>query len=418
MKKNLLKLLSILFIIIFIPPTIYADDANFEENINYSEIIQSVEASSDIDSTPQINARHAIVFDRASKTALYKKNETDQCKMASTTKIMTAIIVIENTNLNDIVKISSKAAGTGGSRLGLSTNDSISVENLLYGLLMKSGNDAAVALAEYVGGGELTTFSSMMNEKATELNLQSTNFVTPHGLDNENHYTTALDLALLTDYALNNEIFSNIVKTKTYTIMINNNPKTLNNTNELLGNFDGIYGVKTGFTNGANRCLVTSCKRGDLDVICVVLGCDTKKDRTRDSIKLLNYTFNNFSVVNVKDILFNNFNEWKLSHKYSFLINKGISQSFDLYLNSDDIKFSHIAVKNSDIDKIVAEISIISYFEAPVKSNTKIGEIILKINNINYFSVRILNRNSINKKNVIDYLYHILKNYTKVFINS
>ena len=167
---------------------------------------------------------------------------------------------------------------------------------------MVSGNDAAVALAEYVGN-DLDGFSLLMNSKAKELNLLSTHFVSPHGLDHENHYTTAYELAKLTDYALQNEVFSKIVNTDTYTININNSPKNLHNTNELLGYIDGVYGVKTGFTNGANRCLVSACKRNNIDVISIVLGCDTKKDRTLDSINLINYTFENYESVNIKEII-------------------------------------------------------------------------------------------------------------------
>ncbi len=192
--------------------------------------------------------------------------------------------------------------GTGGSRLGLSTNDKITVENLLYGLMMVSGNDAAVALAEFIGG-DIDNFASLMNEKAKILGLTSTHFTSPHGLDNDEHYTSAYDLAILTDYALQNKTFSKIVKTQNYTVYINNQPKQLNNTNELLGYLDGVYGVKTGFTNGANRCLVTACKRSDLDIICIVLGCDTKKDRTKDSINLINYVFDNFSMINIKNLI-------------------------------------------------------------------------------------------------------------------
>ena len=152
--------------------------------------------------------------------------------MASKTKIMTSIVVIEKVpNLKETVTVSKKAAGTGGSRLGLSTNDEITVENLLYGLMMRSGNDAAVALAEYVGGS-VEGFSALMNEKASNLGLESTHFVTPHGLDSDDHFTTAYELAKLTDYALKNETFAKIVKTKTYTITINNSARTLSNTNE------------------------------------------------------------------------------------------------------------------------------------------------------------------------------------------
>jgi D-alanyl-D-alanine carboxypeptidase len=146
---------------------------------------------------------------------------------------MTATIVIENANLYDTVTISSKASGTGGSRLGLKTGDIITVHDLLYGLLLCSGNDAAVALAEYVCGS-VAEFAQMMNNKAEELGLTSTHFVTPHGLDNEDHYTTAYELAILADYALQNETFANIVNTKKYTVSINGYSKALSNTNELL----------------------------------------------------------------------------------------------------------------------------------------------------------------------------------------
>ena len=249
-----------------------------------------------------------------------------------------------------------------------------------------------------------------MNNKALELGLTSTNFVTPHGLDNEDHFTTAYDLAILTDYALTNEIFRKIVKTKTYTITLNGYPKTLSNTNELLGNLDGVYGVKTGFTNGANRCLVTSCKRGNLDIICVVLGCDTKKDRTKDSIKLINYTFNNFTVINVKDIIAVAFEKWYSEHMSSFTINKGITQSFELILD-ENTPYSLVAIKNTDKDKISTSIEFDSYFEAPVAANTTIGKLALIVDNTEYFKVDILNSNEINKKTIFDYFFDLIFNY-------
>lgn len=396
--KNLSKKLFCIIIIIFlaIPNNSYSKNSSSESKI------------------PIINARHAVVIDRNSSQILYGKNEFEKCKMASTTKIMTAIIVIENSNLSDVVTISKKSANTGGSRLGLSQNDKISVENLLYGLMLKSGNDAAVALAEYVGGNT-ENFINLMNKKAENLKLSSTHFVTPHGLDDENHYTTAFDLAILANYALNNPTFSKIVSTKSYTITINGNIKQLDNTNELLGNFEGIYGVKTGFTNGANRCLVTACKRGDLDVICVVLGCDTKKDRTQDSIKLLNYILNNFSVINVKEIVYQNFNEWAKTHTNSFKINKRISQSLDLYLNESDFKFSKMAIDNANLEKISTNISFRSYFEAPVNSNETIGNIQFLVDNTEIFNINFYNRNYIERKNLYCYLTYILKNYFQFF---
>ena len=327
---------------------------------------------------------------------------------------MTAIVVIETANLDNIVEISSNSSRTGGSRLGLSKSDKVTIIDLLYGLMMRSGNDAAVALAENIGGN-VENFALMMNKKAQELNLSNTHFVTPHGLDSENHYTTALDLAVLSDYALKNELFSKIVNTKTHVISINGKSKTITNTNELLGNFEGIYGVKTGFTNGANRCLVTSCKRGDLDFICVVLGCDTKKDRTMDTIKLLNYSFNNFSILNAKEFILNQFNEWKYSHNNSFFINKGKKQTLNLYLDDNDFSFTNIAVNTQKKDKLNVEISFNSYFDAPLVKSSKIGTLQFSIDNKTYYSMDILNNNEIIKKNIFDYMSFIFKDFVLLF---
>ena len=140
-------------------------------------------------------------------------------------------------------------------------------------------------MAEFVGGN-VENFANMMNEKANELDLKNTHFVTPHGLDETEHYTTAYELAKITNYALKNKKFSQIENTKTTTININGAPKTINNTNELLGNLNGVDGVKTGFTNNAGRCLVTSTSRNGHRIICVVLGADTKKIRTRRQYKI------------------------------------------------------------------------------------------------------------------------------------
>ena len=334
--------------------------------------------------------------------------------MASTTKIMTAIIVIENAKLDDIVKVSAKAAGTGGSRLGLHTNDKISVLNLLYGLLLCSGNDAAVALAEHVGGS-LPDFASLMNKKCNELGLSSTNFVTPHGLDNENHYTTAYELALITDYALKNDTFKNIVGTKNYTVTINSYSKNLSNTNELLGALDGVYGVKTGFTNGANRCLVTSIKRGDLDIICIVLGADTKKDRTKDSIELINYVFNNFEIVNIKEKIFNEFNNWKIYNSSNFVVAKGVSNNIDLVL--DDLKFDYLPVNRNDIDSLSIYIYCDYNFQAPLKANSIIGYISVSLQNETILTINIRNSNTIGQKKFGSYILELTKNYTHYLEN-
>ena len=400
--------ITLVLIVMLLPITSYADDIDYEVLPNDSIEVISSSITSEI---PVINARHAVVFDRLSGTILYGKNENEQCKMASTTKILTAIVVIESTSdLSTITTVSSKAAHTGGSRLGLSTDDKISIHDLLYGLLMVSGNDAAVALAEFVSG-TVQDFSELMNQKSNDLGLTSSHFITPHGLDQDEHYTTAFELAKIADYALKNDFFAQIVKTSNYTINIDGNSKNLHNTNELLGYFDGIYGIKTGFTNGANRCLVSSCKRGDLDVICVVLGCDTKKNRTSDSVKLLNYVFNNFYVVNIYDAIDKEFDIWKSSKSSSIKVDKGICSNLNFYLNDEQIKFKKIAINNSGLNKIDINIDCLDSFSAPLDQNFVVGTLKVYINGTEYLSVDILNGSYVKRKNIFDYIKVFFKEY-------
>lgn len=279
---------------------------------------------------------------------------------------------------------------------------------------MVSGNDAAVALAEFVSGN-IDDFAILMNEKVLNLGLTSSHFVTPHGLDQDEHYTTAFELAKIADYALCNDVFSKIVRTSNYTVTIDGNPKNLHNTNELLGNLDGVYGVKTGFTNGANRCLVTSCKRGNLDIICVVLGCDTKKDRTLDSAKLINYVFSNFSVVNVYDIIKSKFDIWVSTQSKNVSIEKCTNSISNFVLDESQIQFKNIAVNNSNLNNINVSIDFTNDFIAPLPKNSIIGQMTVNINDFDYFSVDILNEHTINRKNVFDYLNSFFVNYIGYF---
>ena len=410
MKKRIISLI-ILLIICTSNIIIFADDEieEYNKKIDNNVINKTIETSANLNDEPKINSRSAVVIDRKSKNIIYGKNENVKKAMASTTKIMTAMVVIQNTNLNNIVDISKKAAGTGGSRLGLKAGDKITVKDLLYGLLLRSGNDCAVALAEYVAGS-VPEFSNLMNQNAQMLGLNNTHFVTPHGLDEEEHYTTAYELAILADYALNNEVFAQIVNTKSYTININKNSKTLNNTNELLGNLNGVYGVKTGFTNGAGRCLVTSIKRGNLDVICVVLGADTKKDRTRDSAKLIEYTFNKYEEIDIKEKIKESFEKWNEINGNRINIEKGESSKLELTLNDKDKIFTYPIEKGTE-DNINIEINANLNLKAPVLENTNIGKIKVYYNAKELLEIDILNINKINKKRIKNYMSDIFKNY-------
>lgn len=420
MKKLFLKLLiiEVVFIFLFSYISTFADDLdNSTDLLDVSKELNAlnyVETSSSGTSTLNLNTRSCIVLDRLSKKILYGKNEYNKVKMASTTKIMTATIIIENCNLEETVEISKKAANTGGSRLGLKTGDKITIKDLLYGLMLRSGNDAAVALAETCAGS-IVDFSNLMNKKANELGLVNTHFESPHGLDSDGHYTTAYELALLSDYALKNKTFLQIVGTSNYTITINGYPKSLTNTNELLGNLNGVYGIKTGFTNGANRCLVTACKRNDMDIICVVLGCDTKKFRTSDSIKLIEYAFNNFEYVNIKDKIDKELEFWKNENENYFYINKGISS--DLKIKYSELDTPIIPINKNEISSINVNVYMNSLLESPVHTDDIIGKIEVTSNNTSILNCNILANNTIKKKNFLDYNIDFFKHYSNI-LNS
>lgn len=410
--KIFLLFLTILFIFTCHP--VYSDDLNDEKDVDLSSEIETSlteETSSKVKTnTLNLNSRSCIVLDRLSKTILYGKNETNRVKMASTTKIMTAMIVIENGSLDQTVEVSKKAAGTGGSRLGLKTGDKITIRDLMYGLMLCSGNDAAVCLAESIAGS-VPDFSNLMNAKAQELGLTNTHFESPHGLDSDAHYTTAYELALLSDYALKNTTFLNIVGTKNYTVTINGYPKTLSNTNELLGNLDGVYGIKTGFTNGANRCLVTACKRGNMDIICVVLGADTKNFRTKDSIKLIEYTFKNFEYFNIKDFVTHSIDDWKKNNSNFFSVEKGTCNDLEIKLDTRLEDVPVIPIKKDLIANIETKILLPSNWQAPIHQDDSLGKLEVSSQGINIAEFNLFSNTTIRKNTMLDYMLKFFQLY-------
>lgn len=401
MKKIFYSILIFLLILLNFS-TVCADDVDNE--VDFEDTIEVT--ASNVSELPKTNSRRYIVYDRISKSMIIGKNEDVKSAMASTTKIMTTIVILEKTDLDETVTVSAKAGGTGGSRLGLKRGDKASVRDLLYGLMLRSGNDAAVALAEHVGGS-VKGFAELMNEKATELGLTNTHFVTPHGLDDANHYTTALELAKLTDYAMDNETFAKIVGTKSTTIYINNQPRQINNTNELLGVLNGVVGVKTGFTNNAGRCLVTETKRNNMDIITIVLGADTKKDRTKDSVNLIEYTFSKYKMYNLEEQIIEEFNKWKNINEKRILIIKGKQSNPKLALGA--IEKATIPICNND--KIEYSINALTEVEAPVEQWNAMGTLTVKLNGEILESIEIVNVNEVQKRDWKDYFKIVLNTY-------
>lgn len=406
----MLKKIFLLFILMFSISIIsYADEIELE-NFPIEELWTEIENSNTKTDEPKLNSRAAIIFDRTSRTVLWGKNINEKRAMASTTKIMTAILVMEYGNLSETIEVCKKAANIGGSRLGLHEKDKITLKDLLYGLMLRSGNDAAIQIAIHLGGS-IEGFAEMMNTKAKDIGLKNTNFVTPHGLDDPNHYTTAYELAVLTDYALNIKEFAQIVNTKTATIHINGNSTTINNTNELLGYLNGVDGVKTGFTNNAGRCLVTSTTRNNWQIISVVLGADTKKHRTKDSIKLIEYAFENYKQVNIKEKIENEFEKWKNENQSNIKVIKGVSNQVETAINYN-YDYELIPIKNGDMENIKIQIEFINQLDAPVEPNTEIGKIHIIIDNKEIMNISIIVKEKIDKKNMWDYICEIFGSYT------
>lgn len=247
-----------------------------------------------------VSAHHAVLMEQVSGRVLFEKNAHEQRKIASITKIMTAILAIESGKMDNQVTISDKAIGTEGSTLYLKNGQKMKLRDLVYGLMLRSGNDAAVAIAEYVGGS-MEGFVWLMNQKAQEIGMENTHFSNPHGLDNtENHYSTAYDMALLTRYAMNNEEYRKISSTKVHRA---SNPfekwdYSWKNKNKMLSLYKYSTGGKTGYTKLAKRTLVSTAQKGDMSLIAVTLNAPDDWD---DHITMFETAFHNYDLVEILD---------------------------------------------------------------------------------------------------------------------
>ncbi len=284
------------------------------------------------------------VIEKDSKRVLYSKNLNDQLPMASTTKVVTAITVLEHCkDLEQLIQVADCSIGVEGTSIYLQKGETIKVKDLLYGLMLRSGNDAATALACHIGGS-VEGFASLMNELALSVGAENSNFVNPHGLHHDNHYTTAYDLALISAYALNNPIFKEIVSTRNYVIEATNksDKRYLTNKNKLLLNLEGCCGVKTGFTTKAGRCLVSACERDNATYVCVVLNCGPMFE---ESTALLDSCFENYENVKIIDKNKEIYNEYVIDKDYGKLY---------LYTNED----FYYPLRDDEIEKLKLEYKV------------------------------------------------------------
>ena len=241
---------------------------------------------------PVVYAHASVLMDAATGTVLYQQRAFERVAPASTTKIMTAVLALERGRLDDVVTVSRRAAYVGGSSMYLQPGQQYTLEELILGMMLRSGNDAATAIAEHIGGS-VDAFVALMNRKAVEVGATDTHFANPHGLDNESHYTTAYDLAVLARYAMRNRKFAEIVALREEKVAPEGagEEQTLRNINRLLWYYQFADGVKTGLTDAAGRCVVASATRDSQPLIAVVM---RSGDLWNDAIRLLDWGYHNF----------------------------------------------------------------------------------------------------------------------------
>jgi D-alanyl-D-alanine carboxypeptidase (penicillin-binding protein 5/6) len=333
-------------------------------------------------------------MDTVTGRVLYDKNAYKKMPMASTTKIMTAIVAIELGNPDDIVTVSKKAANIWGSNIHLKAGQQMKLMDLLYGLMLNSGNDAAIAIAEHIGGS-LEGFLDLMNNKASELGAENTCFKSPHGLDAAGHYTTAYDLALITRYALENPLFSKLVGTRAIDIP----GRKLQNTNEMLFAYPGADGVKTGYTGQAGRCLVTSATRHNWRIISVVLNCATRNKRAQSSRIILDYAFSNY-----KQYVLQN----PGAHVADLAVLRGIRDHVPLVC-AGGISYP---LREGELELVEKKVYLPDNLKAPVYAGTEVGYMEYVLDDMVIGRTVLKTNSDVRKKGMLDYLRNIFGIWT------
>lgn len=350
---------------------------------------------------PTPNAGSSILMEVSTKTILYEKNKDSQVAVASLTKMMAQILILEaiesgNLTWDEQVKASSNAAGYGGTQIYLQPGEMMSVRDLMKGITMASANDATVVLAERIAGSE-EAFVKMMNEKAKKLGLKNTNFMNPTGLDEDNHYSSAYDMALIAIELLKHDeilefssVYEDYLRTDTP------NKFWLVNTNKLVRFYDGADGLKTGFTDNAGYTMAVTAKRNDMRLIAIVLGEAVSKVRNQETTSLLDYGFNLYKVQVIKkqgDVI------------KTVDLNKATKNKVDVVLDRDITVLS----KKSDTEKSYTEKITIDEVKLPLKKNQVIGNIAIYDGTNKIGSYPLVVNEAVKKKNIFKLFLDNLK---------
>lgn len=363
-----------------------------------------IPATAALPEAPVLHAKYACVMDGATHRILYGREENVKVPMASTTKIMTALLALESGRIEEIVTASAKAASMPKVRLGMRAGSQYSLKDLLYSLMLESHNDAAVAIAEHLGGS-VEGFAVLMNQKAAAIGMKQTHFVTPNGLDAAGHYSTASDMCLLASYAIKNTSFLQLVQTKSYRFSDRSGRRThsLSNKDAFLSYYDGALGIKTGFTGKAGYCFVGAAKRNNQTLVSSVLACGwppNKSWKWTDTKALMDYGMENFapSTLPIQDLTL-----------AQIPVTDGKNQMVSLR-QPEPIP---LALGRSDALSIVYDIP--DSLCAPIRNNVSIGTISFYINNRFFQKVEVFPSESIEKSGFSDTIEQVLHMWMEIF---
>lgn len=373
MKKNILSL--VLAVVISGTQLIYANDA-----------------------LPKVKARGAVLIEQDSGRVLYEQNAYIPLPMASTTKIMTCILALENGKLDDIVVVSKRASQAPPVKLKLKVGEKQRLGDLLYALMLQSDNDVAVAVAEYIGGS-VEEFCQMMTQKAQEIGAHNTSFQTPNGLDAEGHYASAYDMALIGAYALKNPEFVKIITTELISIPTipteNSERHDLQNKNRFIYSYQGSNGIKTGFTNKAGHCFVGGAKRDDMQLVAVALGSgwgkNGKNQKYADVINMMNYGFSNYDKV----ILIEPQEEVD-----TIPIDKAVVEQLIVSCHEEVI----LPLNEREKANVYVKKVLPTEITAPIKAGDVIGEMQVVCEGVTLAKVPLIAKESVKKATILDYI--------------
>lgn len=394
MNKNKIKLISILIIIIFFTTAFHV---NAQEVIKTERDQEKEELS--------IESKSAVLLDAGTGKILFEKNKDEKLPPASITKIMTMLLTMKAVDegkitLKDKVLISEQASKMGGTQLFLEPGEKRTVEELLTGVAVESANDAAVALGEHIGG-TYESFIKMMNDKAKKLGMKNTQFKNANGLPEEGHYSSAYDIALMSKELVKYPKIHQYLTIWMTDINVGKNSdktRTLANTNKLLKNYEGLDGIKTGYTSEAKHCLSATAKKGNLRLISVVLGAENSKMRFNEAAKLLDYAFANYEGLNIVQ---------KGEEVQKVSIEKGKISTI-MAIPEESL---NILMKRGEKNNIEEKVVLKSSYIAPIKKGQKLGEFIAYSGDKEVGKVNLIAKESVEKSSLFNTYKKILNGW-------